>query len=119
MSVRDRYASIDDRANISCVAKVSVEVPLKSVLLTPKPTRVAIDELQLHDLQKADAAVPPVKPKSAKSKGNDYNHIPMKRKQPEHSELPMAPTPPLRSGMERRAPILQLIRAETSLVYKR
>jgi len=27
--------------------------------LTPKPTRVAIDELQLHDLHIAEAAVPP------------------------------------------------------------
>jgi hypothetical protein len=27
--------------------------------MRPNPTRVAIDELQLHDLQKADAAVPP------------------------------------------------------------
>ena len=28
--------------------------------LTPKPTLVAIDELQLHDLHMAEAAVPPV-----------------------------------------------------------
>ena len=42
MSVLERYANIDDSAK-----------------MRPKPTRVAMDELQLHDLQNADAAVPP------------------------------------------------------------
>ena len=57
--------------------------------LTPNPTLVAILELQLQLLQNADAAVPP-----------------MKSKQPENREEPMAPMPPVKSGMERRAPIV-------------
>lgn len=48
-----------------------------------------MDELQLHDLQNADAADPP-----------------MQRRHPETSDDPMAPTPPVKSGMERRAPMI-------------
>lgn len=73
MSVLERYANIDDRANMS-----------------PKPTLVAIEELQLHDLQKADAAVPP-----------------MQIMQPEKREPATVPIPPVRRGIDSRAPILQ------------
>lgn len=73
MSVLERYANIDDRANIS-----------------PKPTLVAMEELQLHDLQKADAAVPPIQ-----------------IMQPEKRELATVPIPPVRRGMDSRAPMSQ------------
>lgn len=64
--VRERYASIDDNAKISYIKQTLYVVSTKSVRSekegrTPKPTRVAILELQLHDLQKAEAAVPPDK----------------------------------------------------------
>lgn len=67
MSVLERYANIDDRANMS-----------------PKPTLVAIEELQLHDLQKADAAVPP-----------------MQIMQPEKREPATVPIPPVRREIGR------------------
>ena len=39
-------------------------------------------------------------------KGLVDDHVPMKRRQPEKRELPMAPRPPVRSGMDKRAPML-------------
>jgi hypothetical protein len=50
---------MEDVANMS-YDRVSFCAASYFFKLTPKPTRVAIDELQLHDLHIAEAAVPPV-----------------------------------------------------------
>src|SRR5258708_1922090 len=68
ISVLERYASIEDRANMSCGRIKGGNVRpfclrferCHRLLPTPKPTLVAILELQLHDLQNAEAALPPV-----------------------------------------------------------
>ena len=64
--------------------------------LTPNPTLVAIDELQLQLLHIALAAVPP-----------------MKIIQPEQIELPRAPTPPVSSGIDNNAPMVDGMDVQT------
>jgi hypothetical protein len=60
-------------------------------MLTPKPTRVAILELQLQLLQKAEAADPP-----------------MKSMKPEKRLDPIVAMPPPRRGKDSRAPIIEI-----------
>ena len=52
---------MDDRAKMSYYHGHQLgSFASRALKLTPNPTRVAIEELQLHDLQNADAAVPPM-----------------------------------------------------------
>lgn len=66
-------------------------------ILTPNPTRVAIDELQLQLLQKAEAAVPPM---------NSMN--------PEIKLEPIPPAMPSR-GKESKAPMIVALDFATTL----
>lgn len=77
--------------------------------LTPKPTLVAIDELQLHDLHIAEAAVPPIM--SVVSYSFPFVHIgglPMKTVHPVQSVLPSDPRPPARTGIDNSAPMIDV-----------
>jgi len=75
--------------------------------MRPKPTRVAIEELQLQDLQKADAAVPP------DIRGLAYVDSPIKTIHPEQRVLPIAPTPPVRRGIDSSAPMMKVENGES------
>jgi hypothetical protein len=93
------------------IAKMSYNISLVQILLgtelTPKPTLVAIDELQLHDLHIAEAAVPPIK--SALSHppcSYRIANLPMKTVHPVHSVLPREPRPPASTGIDSNAPIV-------------
>jgi hypothetical protein len=64
--------------------------------------------LQLHDLQNAEAAVPPVKRYQHQLRfGRGRLDLPMKKRHPEKRLEPRAPTPPVRRGMESKAPMVQ------------
>jgi hypothetical protein len=95
MSVLETYAIIAASANINCRSGPDQLICSRTGGITwvptPKPTRVAMDELQLQLLQKAEAADPP-----------------MNNMKPEKRLDPMVAMPPPRRGKDRRAPIVEV-----------
>ena len=69
--------------------KLSHAISASKQKMMAKPTRVAIEDWQLHDLKKADAAV-----------------LVQKQASPAKHELAMEARPPPRKGNERATPML-------------